>query len=589
MRLTRIFAGCLVAAGMLVGAGSANGATVPSGYTDATVASGLNAPTAMDIAPDGRIFVAEQGGQLRIIKGGRLLGTPFVSLSVDATGERGLLGVAFDPNFPASPYVYLYYTVPGAAAHNRVSRFTANGDAAQAGSEVVLLDLDNLSAATNHNGGAIHFGPDGKLYVAVGENANGANSQTLANRLGKILRINADGSIPTDNPFYGTAAGANRAIWAYGLRNPFTFAFRRGSSRMFVNDVGQSTWEEINDGIAGSNYGWPTTEGPTTNSLYRSPFHAYMHSGSPGGCAIAGGTFHDPRFARFPASYAGDYFFADLCGGWIRSLDVATKAASPFASGIDNPVDLKVGNGGSLYYLARGTGSLGQISRDQPRVLLNDQLDASAAEDDFRFGAGDGRFLACDWDGDGTETVGMVRNGIWWLTNSHSGDAVQPGFAFGKATDVPICGDWDGNGTETPGVRRGNVFYLRNSNSTGAAGISFAYGLGTDRPIVGDWNGSGGDGVGVVRGNAFYLTNRLDGTRDIAAFSFGRSGDVPLAGDWDLNGTSTVGVRRGSDVYLSFGFTGAANAHFAWGSSSDFPLAGDWNGDGRTTIGLVRR
>src|SRR5207249_1987602 len=110
------------------------------------------------------------------------------------------------------------------------SRFTANGNTALPGSEVVLLDLDNLSStATNHNGGAIHFGLDGKLYIGVGENATGTNSQTLANLLGKMLRINADGSIPTDNPFYATATGNNRAIWAIGLRNPFTFAVQPGT------------------------------------------------------------------------------------------------------------------------------------------------------------------------------------------------------------------------------------------------------------------------------------------------------------------------------------------------------------------------
>src|SRR5205823_6118401 len=118
-----------------------------------------------------------------------------------------------------------------------------------------------LSAATNHNGGATHFGPDGKLWIAVGENANGANSQTLTNLLGKMLRINSDGTIPTDNPFYNTATGQNRAIWALGLRNPYTFTFQPGTGRMHINDVGQNTWEEIDVGVAGANYGWPSTEG----------------------------------------------------------------------------------------------------------------------------------------------------------------------------------------------------------------------------------------------------------------------------------------------------------------------------------------
>src|SRR4029077_7857856 len=152
-----------------------------------------------------------------------------------AVGERGLLGVALDPNFQSNHFLYVYYTATTPAVHNRVSRFTANGDVAVPNSELILLELNNLSSATNHNGGAMHFGPDGKLYIAVGENANGSNSQTLANLLGKMLRINADGTIPDDNPFVGTATGQNRAIWAMGLRNPFTFAFQPGTGRMFIN------------------------------------------------------------------------------------------------------------------------------------------------------------------------------------------------------------------------------------------------------------------------------------------------------------------------------------------------------------------
>ena len=336
-------------------------ASLPSGFVETTFATGLSSPTAMDFAPDGRLFVCLQGGTLRVIKNGALLPAPFLTLTVDSAGERGLLGIAFDPNFATNNFLYVYYTVPGSIAHNRVSRFTANGDVAAANSEMIILDLDNLSGAGNHNGGAIHFGPDGKLYIAVGENANGSNSQTLANLLGKVLRINADGTIPTDNPFFNTS-GARKEIWALGLRNPFTFAFQPGTTRMFINDVGQSTWEEINDGIAGSNYGWPITEGPTSDPRFRAPLFAYGHgSTSTTGCAITGGTFYNPATMQFPASYAGKYFFADLCGGWIRLLDPSNNTAADFASGISSPVDLKVAADGSLYYLAIGSSAVFKV------------------------------------------------------------------------------------------------------------------------------------------------------------------------------------------------------------------------------------
>ncbi len=341
---------------------AANAATVPAGFTDTLVVSGLSNPTAMALAPDGRIFVCQQGGALRVIKNGALLPTPFLTVTVDSSGERGLLGVAFDPNFVSNQLVYVYYTATTPTLHNRISRFTASGDVAIAGSEVIVMDLPNLSSATNHNGGAIHFGPDGNLFVAVGDNANGANAQTLATRLGKMLRITSTGGIPTDNPFFNTASGDNRSIWALGLRNPFTFSFQSGSGRMFINDVGQNIWEEINDGIAGSNYGWPTCEGfcNPPNPSFRDPIFAYANDAST--CAITGGAFYNPQIPQFPAQFVGNYFFADFCGGWIRRLNPsAGNAVTDFATGISLPVDLQVSPDGFLYYLARGNGSVNRI------------------------------------------------------------------------------------------------------------------------------------------------------------------------------------------------------------------------------------
>jgi glucose/arabinose dehydrogenase len=343
---------------------------LPAGFTESLLAGGLSAPTAMAFAPDGRLFVAQQGGELRVIKNGQLLSTSFVSLSVDSAGERGLLGVAFDPNFATNHYVYVYYTVPTSPEHNRVSRFTANGDVAVPGSEVPILNLDNLSSATNHNGGAVHFGLDGKLYIGVGDNANGANAQSLTTLLGKLLRINPDGTIPTDNPFYTQTTGVDRAIWALGLRNPFTFAVQPGTGQIFINDVGENTWEEIDKGIAGGNYGWPATEGPTSNPAYVSPIFAYGHgSGDQRGIAITGGTFYNPATANFPNAYVGNYFYEDLGNGWIRLLNTSTNTTSLFATNVaSQPVDLEVGPDGALYYLAHGAGGVYRISYSPPRV-----------------------------------------------------------------------------------------------------------------------------------------------------------------------------------------------------------------------------
>src|SRR5262245_19812882 len=303
----------------------------------------------MALVPDGRLLVAQQNGALRVIKNGTLLPTPFVKLTVDDTDERGLLGVAVDPSFSTTHWVYVYYTVPGAPAHNRVARFTANGDVAAPGSQVTLLDLNDLSA-TNHNGGALHFAEDDTLFVGVGDNGKGSNAQTLGNLFGKILRINRNGTIPTDNPFFGTASGKNRAIWAIGLRNPFTFAFQLGTGQLLINDVGENAWEEINKGEPGANYGWPATEGPTSNPAYDRPVYAY--ASNPPACAIVGGTFYNPPVSQFPAQYKGWYFFADFCAGWIKRLDPGSLGGNPtvlgFATGISSPVDLQVGSDGAL-------------------------------------------------------------------------------------------------------------------------------------------------------------------------------------------------------------------------------------------------
>jgi len=373
--------------------------TLPSGFAQTRFAEGLTAPTAMDFAPDGRLFVAEQGGTMQVVDtDGTLQDPPFLDISskVNAAGERGLLGVAFDPDFDPTfattdnNYVYVYYTTVDTSVHNRVSRFPAtedsNGNLVAGTEEPPIFELPPLSA-TNHNGGAIHFGADGKLYVAVGENARPSAAQSLSTTLGKMLRINKDGTIPTDNPFNAYTTGNNQAIWAAGLRNPYSFDVQPGTGRIFINDVGQQTFEEINEGKAGANYGWPVNEGPIRYQapkkkkkghhkkkrrhkrpaapFYNSPLYSYPHTA--GNCAITGGAFYNPQTNQFPTDYIGDYFFADFCGGWIVRYDPATGQVAAFKSGSGEfPVDLKVGSEGDLFFLARATGSVEKIAYTPP-------------------------------------------------------------------------------------------------------------------------------------------------------------------------------------------------------------------------------
>jgi glucose/arabinose dehydrogenase len=339
---------------------------LPAGFTrNESWITGLSAATALAQAPDGRLFVAQQGGALRVVKNGALLAAPFITLAVDSTVERGLIGVTLHPNFASNGFVYLYYTTTENGTHNRISRYTANGDVVAANSELRIADLPALSpTAGNHNGGAMHFGLDGKLYVAVGDNANSAKAPNLADPFGKMLRFNEDGTIPTENPFFATQSGQARAIWAYGLRNPFTFSVQPGSGRIHINDVGEGTWEEINLGAPGANYGWPATEGPTSAAGVTAPLFAYRHSATnppgsgPGGfftgCAITGGAFY-PSSGNFPAAYRGSYFFADFCSAAIGRVDLANgNAAYAFGSVPGSPVDMLAGADGALYVLTRG-------------------------------------------------------------------------------------------------------------------------------------------------------------------------------------------------------------------------------------------
>ncbi len=386
----------------------------------------------MTFAPDGRLFVSQKTGQLRVVKNGQLLSTPFLTVPVATENERGLYAVVFDPQFASNNYLYVFYTSVAGGIHSRLSRFTANGDIAVPGSELVLIDFP-LSSADMHNGGAMMFGKDGKLYVTVGDQAITTNPQSLTTPLGKILRINSDGTIPTDNPFYATTTGINRAIWALGLRNPFTAAIQPGTGTIFVNDVGNGAWEEINRASAGANFGWPTTEGdfdPTVpaNAGFTRPVHAYPHgSGTAAGNCIAGGTFYNPPNPQFPAAYYGQYFFSDFTNNWIKRLNPATGAVTLFATNVPAPVDLDVGPDGNLYYLSRGANQVGRIaySASLPPIITlqpSSQLVSVGFSATFSTSAGGEPPLSYQWQRNGVNIAGAT-SASYTLNNAQTTDS----------------------------------------------------------------------------------------------------------------------------------------------------------------------
>jgi glucose/arabinose dehydrogenase len=324
-------------------------AQFPAGFAAISVAQNLD-PTVMTLAPNGDLLLCEKSGKVLVVRNGQLLPQPMLEIAVDNFNERGLSGIAVHPDYPNTPYVYVYYTVPE-VNHNRVIRVEVVNDLAIPGSAQTLLDIDPMPG-TIHNGGAMLFGPDGMLYIAVGDGAGFGVAQSLGSFLGKILRIRPDGSIPEDNPFYQQASGNYRAIWATGLRNPFTFTLQPGTGRMAVGDVGGEQFEEVNLIEKGKNYGWPLAEGPQGNPQYENPLHAYNHQV---GCCIAGAAFYNPQTNQFPAQYNGMLFFGEYCQGKIWYINPATGGAvTEFATGLNRPIALLTHPDGSLYCITRG-------------------------------------------------------------------------------------------------------------------------------------------------------------------------------------------------------------------------------------------
>jgi len=355
------------------GAGITGPIALPPGFEVRTVATGLTGCTAMEVLSDGRILICEQTGTLRVIRNGQLLEQPMLELDVDSTWERGLIGVTVAPKFPQRSHLYVCYVAKEPYPHHVFSRFTVEGDRAVPTSEHILLEGDDQrqlggKVPAGHQGGALHFGRDGKLYIAIGEQTAETPAQRLDTFQGKILRINRDGTIPEDNPFFHQSTGKYRAIWALGLRNPFTFAVRPQTGELFINDVG-GKHEEINRGLAGANYGWPAVDhGPTTDARFHGPELFYPQS------SISGGDFCPPS-PSWPVEWHNRYFFADFVHGWIKTLDPdQPQVATDFASGLMRPVDIRFSKAGSLYVLLRnawvidgkfqsGTGALLEIRR----------------------------------------------------------------------------------------------------------------------------------------------------------------------------------------------------------------------------------
>jgi glucose/arabinose dehydrogenase len=326
-------------------------------FQNEVLASGFDLPTAIEFLPDGRMLVVELEGKVKVLPPPYTTPdpTPFLQLTnIGSAGvQQGIYDIVLDPDFATNRYYYVFYTL-GTPNHDRLSRFTANSTltGTVAGSELVLYE-DPQDANAEHHGGAVNFGNDGKIYFTTGEHFDAAVAQWLNSPRGKIHRINKDGTVPNDNPFFDGAGPNVDSIWALGLRNPYRASYDAPTGRLFIGDVGgndnATAKEEVNIGVAGANYGWPNTEGACAAPC-TSPIHSYPHNGRD--AAVTGGFVY--RGSQFPSEYVGSYFFADYTQNWIRRL---TFDANGNVSGVFNfePIDGSVdGPYGDIVYLTEG-------------------------------------------------------------------------------------------------------------------------------------------------------------------------------------------------------------------------------------------
>jgi glucose/arabinose dehydrogenase len=310
------------------------------------VATGLTSPVHLSAPPgDARLFVVEQPGRIRIVKNGQLLATPFLDITakVRSAGEQGLLSVAFDPQYATNGLFYVYYTSQP-SGNITVERYGATAGADVAGAAATPVISIPHPTFTNHNGGLVTIGPDGMLYLATGDGGGGGdpsgNAQNLNVLLGKLLRLDVRTlpyTIPPDNPFVNQA-NRRGEIWAYGLRNPWRYAFDRGTTpaTLYIADVGQNRYEEIHVAsatAAGLNYGWNVMEGlhcyPSGDACNKTGLQvsALEYDRSAGGCSVTGGYVY--RGSQLP-ELAGQYFYSDYCAGFLASL--SGSAGSGFST-----------------------------------------------------------------------------------------------------------------------------------------------------------------------------------------------------------------------------------------------------------------
>ncbi len=586
--------------------------------------SGFNSPLLLTNAKDGtkRLFVVQQGGIIKVIQPGSTMPIDFINISskIVSGGERGLLGLAFHPQFASNGYFFVNYTRFGDGA-TVIARYKAtnNNTIGDPNSERIVLTIAQPFA--NHNGGMIEFGPDGNLYIGMGDgglgNDPGNRAQNINELLGKFLRItpnvaevsiNPAYTIPPDNPFVGRD-GADE-IYAVGLRNPFRWSFDRGGTRqLWAGDVGQGVIEEVDIITKGGNYGWRVYEGTQCTNLdpalcnpanYVAPIFQYDHSN--GRCSVTGGYVYRGTQGNLPT---GAYVYGDFCTGeiWMSTgggqpllLQDTTRNISSFGEDEDGEIYV-VGFGGTVDKIVRAQASAdfdGDFKTDFAvfRPANNVWYVLNSSDNSVRsqqFGVNGDIPTPEDFDGDNITDISVFRpsNGFWYRLNSSNNtfSSVQ----FGANGDIPVAGDYDGDAKADFVVFRptNGVWYRLSSSNNAFSAVQF--GANGDKPVAGDYDGDGKYDIVVWRPSdgVWYRLNSTNNA--FSAVQFGANGDIPAQGDFDGDGRIDQTVFRPSNnVWYTLRSSNSGFQATQFGTNGDVPAVGDYDGDGRSDIAVFR-
>jgi glucose/arabinose dehydrogenase len=580
-------------------------------------ASGFNSPVAFVQDPADRAvqYVVEQGGRIRVLLNGVVSSTPFLDLTsaISTGGERGLLGLAFEP--PATRTGRFYVNFTDTAGNTVVARFRRSSVLGGIADAASRFDLRWQGAGApafiaqpfaNHNSGNLMFGPDGFLYIGLGDGGSAGDpdnrAQTPSDLLGKMLRVDVNVpdsdpigyKVPPGNPFVGTA-GTRPEIWSFGWRNPWRYSFddpaRGGTGALVVGDVGQGAWEEVDYEPAnrgGRNYGWRLREGahnfdtskPPAFLPLVEPIHEYDHGV---GVSITGGYVY--RGIGLGPAFKGRYFFADFTGRvWSMGLTI-------------NPSTGEAQKANLTEHTAAlgGTGTLGNISSFG--VDANGEL--------YIVGYSRGTILKVmgtpatsgDFDNDGIADLAVYRpsTGSWFVRSSTSNFTTSSVRQWGLGGDVPVQGDYDGDGTIDLAVWRpfdGNWYIL--ASSTGFIPSQLVHlGLPSDVPVPGDYDGDGRMDPAVYTPSTGLWQIRKSSTNYASSIlvTLGGGIDVPVPADYDHDGITDVAVYRPSTGVWSIRTSSSPfppTVTFQWGFSGDVPVPADYDGDGIADLAVYR-